>query len=304
MALTDKLSAIGAAIRGKTGKTELLALDAMPAEIDAVYDAGYNAGAGTGGGGEPILQSKTVTPTTEQQTVLPDAGYDGLSDVVVEAFDTSAVWDEGYALGHEAGYSYGEEAGKQTEYDRFWDAYQLNGTRREYTYSFSGNSWNDEIYNPKYDIIVEYNQGTNLFRSNMSITNTKVPIRLRYIGSSGSSTYVFNGCVNLTTIPLLEITEKQVYTGWFVNCPKLTDVTMSGVIGNSLSFANSPLLSANSINSIRSCLSDTASNQTITFNAAVKETFHEAMKTVYGTTTADETWDRLCSERTNWTFVC
>lgn len=43
MALTDKLSAIGDAIRAKTGGTELLTLDAMPNEIASIK---------TGGGGE------------------------------------------------------------------------------------------------------------------------------------------------------------------------------------------------------------------------------------------------------------
>ena len=42
MALTDKLTAIGAAIREKTGKSELLTLDAMPTEIASIT---------TGGGG-------------------------------------------------------------------------------------------------------------------------------------------------------------------------------------------------------------------------------------------------------------
>ena len=50
MALTNKLSAIGDAIREKTGKTELLTLDAMPLEIASIE---------TGGGGdievEPIV---------------------------------------------------------------------------------------------------------------------------------------------------------------------------------------------------------------------------------------------------------
>ena len=40
MALTDKLSAIGAAIREKTGKTELLTLDQMPTEIASITTGG------------------------------------------------------------------------------------------------------------------------------------------------------------------------------------------------------------------------------------------------------------------------
>ena len=40
MALTDKLSAIGSAIREKTGGTELLTLDAMPVAIQSIQAGG------------------------------------------------------------------------------------------------------------------------------------------------------------------------------------------------------------------------------------------------------------------------
>ena len=50
MALTDKLSAIGTAIRNKTGKTALMTLDEMPTEI-----------AGITSGGDPVINPLEVT---------------------------------------------------------------------------------------------------------------------------------------------------------------------------------------------------------------------------------------------------
>jgi uncharacterized repeat protein (TIGR02543 family) len=45
----------------------------------------------TKSGGTPTLQSKTVSPSTSQQTVSPDTGYDGLSSVTVNAMPSGTA---------------------------------------------------------------------------------------------------------------------------------------------------------------------------------------------------------------------
>jgi len=84
---TSKLDALADAVDGIANRG---AISATVQEGDTyTIPAGYHNGSGTvsgvAGGGNYSLQSKTVTPTKAQQSITPDSGYYGLSDVTVAA---------------------------------------------------------------------------------------------------------------------------------------------------------------------------------------------------------------------------
>ena len=84
---TAKLDALATAVDGIENKG---AISASVQEGDTyTIPKGYHNGSGTvsgvAGGGNYSLQSKTITPTKSQQSVTPDQGFYGLSDVTVKA---------------------------------------------------------------------------------------------------------------------------------------------------------------------------------------------------------------------------
>lgn len=179
------------------------------------------------------------------------------------------------------------EAGQKSEYDRFWDAFQSNGTLTEYSFAFGGASVNDGWYNPKYPIIATSN--TNMFR-NCAITDTKVDIDVR--GSNG--TYVFNNAEELVNVRKLIVDEVTVFTGWFAYCSALVEIRIEGNIGKSFDIHWSKKLSFMSLDSIVGALSKTVTGQSITLPTTARDTYDSA--------TIGGSWDNLVAQYPNWSF--
>lgn len=114
------------------------------------------------GSGDIQLQTKTAKPGVGEVIVKPDNGY-ALSKVTIEAV-TSAIdanikpeniLDGVTILGVEGrnkGYDAGYEDGKLDERDMFWETFQKNGNRTDYSYTFRYDGWTPQNFNPKYPI--------------------------------------------------------------------------------------------------------------------------------------------------------
>lgn len=183
------------------------------------------------------------------------------------------------------------EAGKQSEYDTFWDAFQSNGRKVAYLDTFAGTGWTDAIFNPKYPINATLS-GSYMFHNNQSITSTKVPITI-----SASSSSVFNGCGGLKEIPSIKVTEKVSFASWFTGCYSLETINFieDSVIANNIDFSPCPSLTAKSIVSIVEHLSDSVSGKTVTFKQST-------INSADWSTTNYTRWADLIAERSNWTI--
>ena len=178
-------------------------------------------------------------------------------------------------------YDEGIEEGKQQAQSDFWDIYQDYGNRNDYSQAFcyggawlnsSGSNvirgWCDEIYNPKYPIIMNGAWRSSGTFQHSGITDTKVDI-IAYGAANFNST--FNGALKLKTIRKLSVTEQATFSSTFGNCTALENITFEGTIGSAISFINSSLLTDVSVQSIIDHLKDLTGTtaQTLTLHATV-----------------------------------
>lgn len=186
--------------------------------------------------------------------------------------------------------TYHKSWGMQTEYDRFWDTFQQNGTSTRYLYAFAYDHWTAETFKPKYDI--RPTSAVGLFRNSkmginltQHLNNLGITLDLSQATDAGSYTfeacnftelpeldfskagslaYTFNECTALTAIAKLKVVTSQTFSGTFGNCIALKEIRFEGTIGKSLDLHWSTKLSPQSYDNIFSCLSTTATGVTLT----------------------------------------
>lgn len=160
---------------------------------------------------------------------------------------------DGYSHGYGEGYANGESIGKQSEYDAFWDAYQQNGNRTDYSGAFSGIGWNDNTLKPKYNIVPKYSGVANMFR------NTGIVNLTELLNNSGvildisqltSANLMFYDATSIKSIPPLKANLKMTFASTFVGCSSLEDIIIEGTIGKDIDFQYSKKLTRASIESI------------------------------------------------------
>lgn len=176
-------------------------------------------------------------------------------------------------------------AGQENEYNRFWDSYQNSGKIAGYAYAFAGFRWNDSTYTPKYPIVVS--NATCMFQD-CYITDTKVAIDI----SNGSGNSIFYYASKMVNIRKLVVNENMTFNGTFTGCIALEKIRFEGAIGKSLDIHWSTKLSAESYESILSCLSTTSTDQTLTLPTTAEATYNAK----YGS----GAWAERVKGFTNW----
>ena len=239
--------------------------------------------------------------------------------------------DEVYTAGYEKGkaevipsgdYAQGFEAGKQAEYDAFWDAYQDGGKRTDYAFAYAGLYWDKKTTKPKHDMFVTY--AFEMFRSAGDMDLTTLDVILDFSNCTSFSnfmhsslithigiistvmakdlSYSFYNCQELHTIDglILKNDGSQTFTTTFSRCDILANITIEGTIGKSISFADSPLAADSAISVITHLKNfygaSDAYSQTLTFSAST----WAALDALGASSPANNTWRNYVETELAW----
>lgn len=206
------------------------------------------------------------------------------------------------------------EAGKKSEYDRFWDIYQNYGNRTNYTTAF-GSCWNKELFKPKYDIrptsayymfynnigaVIDLGECAEDYFEELGIVLDYSKATYAHYGvaalhakrfkkldfSSATSLiglFYSHNQSNTNSVEVIdEFVSSEITTysnDTFGQAIFLREIRFSGVIAKNISFNNCSELTKESLDSIISVLKDfsgTTTTATLTLHATAKAKLTEA----------------------------
>lgn len=179
------------------------------------------------------------------------------------------------------------EAGRASEYDRFWDAYQTNGAAANYAYAFSGRGWNGDTYHPKYPL----DTGMITNAAAMYLWSAVSEIGCINLENATSFIQIFAGAQLLTTIEGIKFPPEDMPNGTFELCSKLENIVVQNTIVGNVNFQYCPL-TKDSILSVVGALSTEVTGKTVTFK---KNAVNAAFTT--------EEWNALKAMKPNWTIA-
>lgn len=247
---------------------------------------------------QPISRSEAYL-----KAALTRSGVEGLptpiSRLDVLLYELASKVADTYQDGSADGF----EKGKDAEWNKFWDVFQLNGARTGYAYAFYGSVWGKGIFKPKYDV-KPVGSATSMFYSTLGggesfnerlsmkeleqelgivfdfseVTNANSMFRhsffkeLNVIDFSKCTTIQFAFCAHHTGYTVERI-ERLIFgvpcshgEGQpFSSCNKITHIGFEGTIDcNRLNFSNCTLLDKESLVALLNCLVDKSTDTSST----------------------------------------
>lgn len=188
---------------------------------------------------------------------------------------------------------------------KFWGAIQNNGASSgaNYHYAFCYNRFNDDNFEPVWNIICSTGNSTSIaiFFANTVITDTKVPI---YFSNNAQS--CFYGCTALKTIKEIKPNTQTAFDYTFYNCTALENIaiTSGSYICKNVDFSACPLTKASVINVVNALQKTTGTARTIIFKASAVNKAFETSEGANDGSTSDE-WKNLIAPfqgMYNWAF--
>lgn len=170
--------------------------------------------------------------------------------------------------------NYHQSYGVYAAYHHFWDEFQRLGNKTDYRYAFY--NWPENIYDPKYPIVVTGNASQTFYY--FQGTDTKVDITLNNISAQ------FFASSKLKIIRKLILGEKATsYNNMFQLCSALETINFDGIVVANMDLSPCPLLTHDSIMSLFNVLKDYAgsgSTYTVTLGATNLAKLTDAEKAI------------------------